>query len=107
MLEYDPIETPNYLDQVEAGLISAVRPLGISYVGIVLAIYVEDDSSDLETLLATVLDNIPDHATEAQRDTLILALQNAWNYFPHARHGGLSPAQVMARDIGTMPPPFA
>jgi hypothetical protein len=76
----------------------------LSYVDIILIIYNENGAYDLNALFATVLDKIPDDATEEHRDALIPALQDAWNYFPHARHNGLSPAQMMAMEIGEIPP---
>jgi hypothetical protein len=89
-------DSPACLAQAEIDLANALLPLGLSYVGVVLAIYNENDGFDLKALLTTVLDQVPADISETQREALVAALQNAWNYFPHARHDGLSPAQIMA-----------
>src|SRR5262245_35574335 len=89
-------DTPAYLAQAEIDLVNALLPLGLSYVGVVLAIYNEHNNFDLKDLLTAVLNQVPADTPEAQRDALVGALENAWNYFPHARHDGLSPAQMMA-----------
>jgi len=36
---------------------------------------------------------------EADDDAVIPAVQDAWNYFPHRRFGGLCPAEQMLRQV--------
>lgn len=90
-----PDEISRHLERLrlEARLIHAIEPFGLSLVDLILSIYLEDSPKDLSRLLEGFL--APSPATDAERDEAIDAITQAWNNLPHYRLDDRSPAEMM------------
>jgi hypothetical protein len=58
-------------------------------------IYLETDPRQLAHLLRHFLDELPGGMDHAAADQVISVIEDAWNYLPHKRLGGRSPADLM------------